>query len=121
MRDLPRLDEEKFARLPKWAQTHIQVLRRDLLRAYEEQARGPEDSIVFADPYGKELPLGDDVIRIFPHADQPDKWADIRVHEHQGRHGITVMSDYHMLISPQSSNVVVIDVRDHRFVKGDRV
>ncbi len=48
-------------KLPKWAQSRISVLERDLAYERERLMEGPEDSNTFADPYATApRPLGKD-------------------------------------------------------------
>ncbi len=48
-----------ISKLPKWAQTEIEVLRRNVSHLEAELAIGPDESDTFIDPYTRDrTPLG---------------------------------------------------------------
>ena len=104
-----------FDRLPKWARTEIERLRRDLADAKERLAAGPENSNTFADPYLDKKPLGTDTtvefrlasggkvrVRIARDRGGTKEYVDVM---HVGRHACE------LAIRPSSSNTFeVIEV-----------
>jgi hypothetical protein len=53
-------EDEKFNRLPKWAQTEIRRLREDVVYYKKKASVGPEGSNTFLDPYSEVAkPLGE--------------------------------------------------------------
>lgn len=105
-------EERDLSRLPKWAQNEIRYLRRDLKHAEDKLREGPEDSVVFANPYSEtSRPLGDDHIAFMPSGTTPeDGW-------HQGfkvsieGDTLEVYGGDQLCVFPASSNVVKLKLR----------
>lgn len=105
-------EEEKFARLPKWAQARIEVLEMRLREANERLSIGPEDSDTFADPYEHQTtkPLGTGALIRFALDGLPAK--DCRQHlDARLQDGLLLIRGSDSIrLFPQSSNVVQIQL-----------
>lgn len=112
---------EQIAKLPRWAQRHIDTLERNLAAARERIAIGKGLGVgtnTFAEPYAQPpLPLGRDVtVRFLFGGDLNRSYIDAALTEAiefpDGRviraPALRVMSSDALAVSPQSSNVVEV-------------
>lgn len=98
--------DHDITKLPKWAQSEISRLERNLAHAEAKLAEGPEDSDTFADPYANApRPLGKGTrIEFVADAERRD-----RFHAHLTEDGILEVSGGSSLqIQPHAANVVRI-------------
>lgn len=96
------------AKLPKWAQDHVRVLRMRLQEAHERLADGPEDSNVIADPYSTP-PLflaRDTAIRFVLEPTGTRQAGHITVSLRDGR--LNLMGTVSIDVRPHSGNVVSV-------------
>lgn len=96
--------ERDITKLPKWAQSELRRLERDLASARETLAAGPEDSNTFADPYSTRRPLGADPTILFVLGERDE----IRVRVDRDSHGRAYLdvnaSSGRLMVHPRSSN-----------------
>lgn len=94
-------------KLPKWAQSEICRLERDLATAYEKLTAGPEDSNTFADPYGEaERPLGDSPNIVFKWGDRHTERITVRL---EGE-SLSIQGGDQIMVHPRASNSVYIKI-----------
>lgn len=102
---MPRGDVSK---LPKWAQTEIQRLERNLESANARLNTGPEDSDTFADPYFEEStrPLGRGTMIQF--GEERGRRFRVRI-DKDGR--LDVSGDEGLIVIPRASNSILLESR----------
>jgi hypothetical protein len=108
------LEEElatKITKLPRWAQQHIDHLRRQLTEtqlALREAQGGVIETDTVADPYG-EYPQNmrpGTTIRFLMNGN----YLDCIMHERHGSNRLEVRGSEALTIRPSSSNVLTVDV-----------
>lgn len=108
-------DEERFAKLPQWAQQKINLLERNVAYWMAKATEGPEDSDTFSDPHrgdGHARPLGRGTsIRFMLDGAEIDgdgwqDYIDVRLDE-KGKY-LIVTAGESMAVYPSSSNVIHI-------------
>ena len=97
---------EDVTKLPRWAQSRIQKLERDVDYYQRKLSAGPENSDTFADAYSDaRRPLGPGTIVEFR---LPEGRVRIRTDEHGY---LDVNGDDRIQIEPQASNAVRVMVK----------
>ena len=109
---MPRPQAERnFAKLPKWAQQHIQKLEQDLV-FWEEKAlaaaSGSAGAPITVEVHGSDsLGLPDENIRFHPDPDDRKAWIEVRLL----KGCIEVYAANALSIAPRSTNVVEVKLR----------
>jgi len=103
---------EQFERLPKWAQTEIERLTRDVEYYQKKFEVGPEDSDTFRQigPDSNQ-PLGNDTIQFYLDKERSLISGSVRMRvdeDHKGRRYIDVNGGDSLIVRPYSSNGVRI-------------
>lgn len=105
------ITDEQMAKLPKYAQSEIEVLRSNVASLERKLSAGPEDSNAFLDPYrDAPRPLGKDPVIQF--RDTPDdSLAGFTVQFKDGElrvQGMAPAHDDYLAVLPMSGNYVAI-------------
>ena len=110
--------DPREAKLPVWARTYIERLRRvaqDAERDRDEArlATNPAESDTVLDAYAS-IPIGlgkSPNVRFRLGSEERSEWIDVRTHrDHEGKTYVEVRSGDSLLIRPQVTNVVRIEV-----------
>jgi hypothetical protein len=107
--------DPREARLPKWAQDRMVVLRMRVAEAHEQLTKGSEGSRVFADPYGDHpRPLGRRGHVQYRVGDPSDDLDYIAVKLEDDERGVPVVQVYgsrSVDVQPSSSNTFSVRLR----------
>jgi hypothetical protein len=111
------LTPEQLDRLPKAVQNHIRSLEDKVGHLTERLSVGPEDSLVFADPYGRPpRPLGREVTVRFAWGTPPggtDVYVDVCVEDG----ALLVRSDHPLVVAPGAANNLTVRPITHRILR----
>ncbi len=99
---------ERLARLPKWAQRRIALLEMRVAEARARlEERGPEGSLVCADPFGDPpLELGDPTVQFRIGGGRA--YDNIQVRLTGDRRGLYIMGSEGVVVRPGASNTLTI-------------
>ena len=99
-----------ITKLPKWAQSRIQRLERDIAFYQERLAEGPENSDTFAEPYATPpRPLGRETTVELRLGDNGEAIHVRTERDTRGRRSVYVYgSNMHLSVQPLSSNTLRI-------------
>lgn len=102
MPDRQQTFQTKIERLPKWAQAHIEKLKRDLAYAHAKLEAGPEDSDTFADPHHDvQRPLGKRPTIAFQMGE--DRWDRILIYRTEDGE-LDICGSGILAVMPRASN-----------------
>lgn len=106
-------DDPRMAKLPRWAQTRIEILERDLAhareRALQAEGVGPEDTDSVVEPYDSIPARLQPGARLRFYLDGTrHSYLDVRVTEQSRGKYVEVRGSGTVLIEPQSGNMFKI-------------
>jgi hypothetical protein len=102
------MKKHDITKLPVWAQHRIAKLERDVEHYQRELRVGPEDSVVFADPYSEApRPLGDAMVA-FQLGDDPRDV--VRVRRSTNGRLLDVNGGDGLMVMPRASNSIEIKI-----------
>lgn len=105
---MPKEPTRDLSKLPQWAQSEISRLSANETYYKNKLAAGPDDSRVFADPYGDApRPLGSSIIEF----NLDDERVRVAVKDDKGGAYLDVNGSDILQVAPRASNSVEIRVK----------